>query len=49
MKDPNNILEIVDLHSYFFTDHGVVKAVNGVTFSIPLNSTNLKYLTLLLF
>ena len=39
MKDPNNILEIEDLHSYFFTDQGVVKAVNGVTFSIPLNST----------
>ena len=39
MKDPSNILEIEDLHSYFFTDQGVVKAVNGVSFSIPLNST----------
>ncbi|MBQ7164061.1 MAG: ABC transporter ATP-binding protein [Clostridia bacterium] len=39
MKDPNNILEIEDLHSYFFTDQGVVKAVNGVSFDIPLNST----------
>lgn len=39
MKDYNNILEIEDLHSYFFTDQGVVKAVNGVTFSIPVNST----------
>ena len=27
------------MHSYFFTDQGVVKAVNGVTFSIPNNST----------
>ena len=39
MKDSNNILEVEDLHSYFFTDQGVVKAVNGVSFSIPLNST----------
>lgn len=39
MKNPENILEIEDLHSYFFTDQGVVKAVNGVSFSIPLNST----------
>lgn len=39
MKDDNNILEIENLHSYFFTDQGVVKAVNGVQFSIPLNST----------
>ena len=39
MKNPNNILEIDDLHTYFFTDLGVVKAVNGVSFSIPLNST----------
>ncbi len=39
MKDDGNILEIENLHSFFFTDQGVVKAVNGVTFSIPLNST----------
>ena len=39
MKDQNNILEVEGLHSYFFTDQGVVKAVNGVTFNIPLNST----------
>lgn len=39
MKNADDILEIEDLHSYFFTDAGVVKAVNGVTFSIPLNST----------
>ncbi|MBQ8319396.1 MAG: ABC transporter ATP-binding protein [Clostridia bacterium] len=39
MKEENNILEIENLHSYFFTDQGVVKAVNGVTFNIPLNST----------
>ncbi len=39
MKDSNNILEVENLHSYFYTDQGVVKAVNGVTFQIPLNST----------
>ncbi len=39
MKDPKNILEVEGLHSYFFTDQGVVKAVNGVTFNIPVNST----------
>ena len=39
MKDPNNILEIDDLHTFFFTDQGIVKAVNGVSFEIPQNST----------
>ncbi len=39
LNDENNILEIDGLHTSFFTDQGVVKAVNGVTFSIPINST----------
>ena len=39
MRDDGNILEIDNLHSYFFSDQGVVKAVNGVTFNVPLNST----------
>ena len=39
MKDENNILEIDDLNTYFFTDQGVVKAVNGVSFNIPLHKT----------
>ena len=39
MKDPNNILEIDDLHTYFFTDQGVVKAVGGVSFNVPKNKT----------
>ena len=39
MKDPENILEIDSLHSYFFTDQGVVKAVNGVSFEIPAGAT----------
>ncbi|MBR7185966.1 MAG: ABC transporter ATP-binding protein [Clostridia bacterium] len=39
MKDPANILEVDDLHSYFYTDQGVVKAVNGVSFEIPQGAT----------
>lgn len=39
MKDPRNVVEFDDLHTYFFTDNGTVKAVNGVTFSIPEGST----------
>ena len=39
MKNPENIVEFEDLHTYFYTDTGVVKAVNGVTFSIPAGST----------
>jgi peptide/nickel transport system ATP-binding protein len=39
MKDKDNILEIEDLHTYFYTDQGVVKAVNGVSFNVPKNAT----------
>ena len=39
MKDDKNIIEFDDLHTYFFSDAGTVKAVNGVTFSIPAGST----------
>ncbi len=39
MKNPSNIIEFDNLHTYFYTDTGVVKAVNGVTFSIPEGST----------
>ena len=39
MADDNNILEFDNLHTYFYTDTGVVKAVNGVSFSIPAGST----------
>ena len=39
MKDPKNIVEFDNLHTYFYTDTGTVKAVNGVTFSIPTGST----------
>ncbi|MGM9969596.1 MAG: ABC transporter ATP-binding protein [Anaeroplasma sp.] len=35
MKDPNNIIEIDNLQTNFFTDNGTVKSVNGVSFNIP--------------
>ena len=38
MKDPRNIVEFDNLHTYFFTDAGISKAVNGVSFAIPENS-----------
>ena len=39
MRDARNVVEFDDLHTYFFTDNGVVKAVNGVSFDIPQGST----------
>ena len=39
MENPENALEIDDLHTYFFTDVGVSKAVDGVTFNVPLGKT----------
>ncbi|MCF7924876.1 MAG: ABC transporter ATP-binding protein [Candidatus Izimaplasma sp.] len=38
MRDPNNVVEFEDLHSYFYTESGVVKAVDGVSFDIPRKS-----------
>ena len=38
MKDDGNILEIEDLHTYFFTEQGTVKAVNGVSYDVPKNA-----------
>ncbi len=35
MNDPENVVEFDNLHTYFFTDIGTVKAVDGVTFEIP--------------
>lgn len=35
MKDENNVIEIEDLHTCFFTDNGTVQSVNGVSFNIP--------------
>ncbi len=39
MQDPANALEIDDLHTYFFTDVGTVKAVDGVTYEVPQGMT----------
>ena len=39
MKDPGNVLEIENLHTYFFTDVGVVKSVDGISFNVPEGKT----------
>ena len=38
MRDDSNILEIEDLHTFFFTEQGTVKAVNGVSYDVPKNA-----------
>ena len=38
MKNNDNVLEIEDLETYFFTDNGVVKSVNKISFDVPKNS-----------
>lgn len=39
MKDSNNEVEFDNVHTYFFTDAGTVKSVDGVTFDIPKGKT----------
>ena len=39
MRDPKNVVEFDDLHTYFFTDTGTVKAVDGVSFDVPQGVT----------
>ena len=39
MRDPRNVVEFDDLHSYFFTDTGTVKAVDGVSYEVPQGMT----------
>ena len=34
-----NILEVKNLHTYFYTDSGVVKSVDGVDFELKEGST----------
>ncbi|MDO4807904.1 MAG: ABC transporter ATP-binding protein [Coriobacteriales bacterium] len=35
MHDSSNAVEFDDLHTYFFTDNGTVKSVDGVSFNVP--------------
>ncbi|MBE5742649.1 MAG: ABC transporter ATP-binding protein [Clostridiales bacterium] len=37
MDDENNVIELDNLETSFFSDNGTVKAVNGVSFAIPKN------------
>jgi peptide/nickel transport system ATP-binding protein len=39
MHDKNNAVEFDNLHTYFFTDSGTVKSVDGVTFDVPIGKT----------
>ena len=39
MHDKNNVLEIENLHTYFFTDVGTVRSVDGITFEVPIGKT----------
>ena len=39
MHDPNNAVEFDNLHTYFFTDAGTVKSVDGVSFEVPIGKT----------
>ena len=39
MHDASNAVEFDNLHTYFFTDTGVVKSVDGVSFDVPVGKT----------
>ena len=39
MHDEGNVVEFDDLHTCFFTDVGTVKAVDGVSFNVPVGKT----------
>ena len=39
MKDPKNAVEFDNLHTYFFSDVGTVKAVDGISFDVPIGKT----------
>ena len=39
MHDQENVVEFDDLHTCFFTDVGIVKAVDGVSFNVPVGKT----------
>ena len=39
MRDEKNAVEFDNLHTYFFTDTGTVKSVDGVSFDVPIGKT----------
>lgn len=39
MHNPDNAVEFDNLHTYFFTDAGTVKSVDGVSFEVPIGKT----------
>ncbi len=39
MKDENNVVEFDNVCTFFFTEVGTVKAVDGISFEVPKNST----------
>lgn len=39
MHNPANAVEFDNLHTYFFTDAGTVKSVDGVSFDVPIGKT----------
>lgn len=38
MKSNDNVLEIEDLETFFYTDNGVVRSVNKISFDVPKDS-----------
>ena len=38
MKSNDNVLEIEDLETFFYTDNGVVRSVNKISFDVPKNA-----------
>ena len=39
MRDENNVVEFDNVCTFFFTEVGTVKAVDGISFDVPKNST----------
>ena len=39
MKNPDNVVEFDNVCTFFFSEVGTVKAVDGITFEVPKNST----------